>query len=270
MILADSEEEEDTTLKNGNKSESDIFSTFTEADEEAEKKKADALWAEFMSDETPPKKPDTSTPGTSVTSTTTVSKSGVVSTTIQLTSVLERDAKKEAKSEAQKSSELKTESNQSSNHDNKTESNNSDSIERLFATGDNEENSSSGDVPQNSETSLRAISQQIQKTETNNQRKETKTDNNQETGIKRPAIGGLGSVLSQIKKSKTSTLEKSKQEWGQFKKEEGLEEELDQHNRSKDAYVERQAFLLRADLRQFENEREIRERDRARRDIEKR
>lgn len=266
MILADSEEEEDTTLKNGNKSEGDIFSTFTEADEEAEKKKADALWAEFMSDETAPKKPDTSTPGTSVTSTTTVSKSGVVSTTIQLTSVLERDAKKEAKSEAQKSSELKTESNQSSNHDNKTESNNSDSIERLFATGDNEENSSSGDA-KNSETSLRAISQQIQKTETNNQ---AKTDNNQETGIKRPAIGGLGSVLSQIKKSKTSTLEKSKQEWGQFKKEEGLEEELDQHNRSKDAYVERQAFLLRADLRQFENEREIRERDRARRGIEKR
>ncbi|XP_044755240.1 craniofacial development protein 1 [Coccinella septempunctata] len=72
-------------------------------------------------------------------------------------------------------------------------------------------------------------------------------------------LSGIGSVLSQIgKKKKISTLEKTKLDWDRFKKDENLEEELNNHNKGKDGYLERQDFLQRADLRRFEIEKEIR------------
>lgn len=47
--------------------------------------------------------------------------------------------------------------------------------------------------------------------------------------------GGLGSVLSQLgKKGKMSTLEKTKLDWMSYKKDEGIEEELQTHNKGKD------------------------------------
>lgn len=78
------------------------------------------------------------------------------------------------------------------------------------------------------------------------------------SGVKRSS--GLGSVLGTImnKKQKLSTLQKSMLDWKSFKKDKGIEEELDQHRRSKDSFVEKQAFLQRADVRQFEIERDIR------------
>lgn len=77
-------------------------------------------------------------------------------------------------------------------------------------------------------------------------------------GIRR-GLGGISSVLGQIgKKAKISTLEKSKLDWDNFKKQENLEEELTTHNRGRDGYLERQDFLQRADLRQFEIEKELR------------
>lgn len=49
---------------------------------------------------------------------------------------------------------------------------------------------------------------------------------------------GIGSVLSQIgKKQKINTLEKSKLDWDKFKREENLEEELNNFNKGKDGYV---------------------------------
>lgn len=77
--------------------------------------------------------------------------------------------------------------------------------------------------------------------------------------IKRAGLGGISSVLGQIgKKAKISTLEKSKLDWDNFKKQENIEEELNTHNRGKDGYLERQDFLQRADLRQFEIEKQLR------------
>ncbi|XP_074644772.1 craniofacial development protein 1-like [Tubulanus polymorphus] len=77
-------------------------------------------------------------------------------------------------------------------------------------------------------------------------------------GIKRPA-GGLGSVLGKIsKKPKISTLNKSKLDWDSFKEKEGISEELQTHNRGKEGYLERKAFLERTDLRQFEIEKNLR------------
>ncbi|KYM79869.1 Craniofacial development protein 1 [Atta colombica] len=78
-------------------------------------------------------------------------------------------------------------------------------------------------------------------------------------GIRRIGLGGISSVLGQIgKKAKISTLEKSKLDWDNFKKQENIEEELNTHNKGKDGYLERQDFLQRADLRQFEIEKQLR------------
>ncbi|XP_073977876.1 yeti isoform X2 [Rhodnius prolixus] len=71
--------------------------------------------------------------------------------------------------------------------------------------------------------------------------------------------GGISSILGQIgKKNKLSTLEKSKLDWATFKKDEGIEEDIERHNKGKNGYLERQDFLERADLRQFELEKSLR------------
>ncbi len=57
--------------------------------------------------------------------------------------------------------------------------------------------------------------------------------------------GGLSAVLSQIgKKSKISTLEKSKLDWERYKSDEGLNEEIQTHNRGKDGYVSFVTIIL--------------------------
>ncbi|NP_001355267.1 craniofacial development protein 1 isoform 5 [Mus musculus] len=78
------------------------------------------------------------------------------------------------------------------------------------------------------------------------------------SGIKRAS--GMSSLLGKIgaKKQKMSTLEKSKLDWESFKEEEGIGEELAIHNRGKEGYIERKAFLDRVDHRQFEIERDLR------------
>ncbi|XP_050990257.1 LOW QUALITY PROTEIN: craniofacial development protein 1 [Labeo rohita] len=79
-----------------------------------------------------------------------------------------------------------------------------------------------------------------------------------ESSAKRPA--GMGSILNRIgaKKQKMSTLEKSKMDWDAFKTEEGITDELAIHNRGKEGYVERKNFLERVDQRQFELEKTVR------------
>ncbi|XP_072947680.1 craniofacial development protein 1 [Epargyreus clarus] len=80
-----------------------------------------------------------------------------------------------------------------------------------------------------------------------------------EVGPSRSRGAGLSNVLEQLnKKNKLSTLEKSKLDWVTYKKEEGIEEEIHSHNKGKDGYLERQDFLERADLRQYEIERDLR------------
>ncbi|XP_068943783.1 craniofacial development protein 1 isoform X2 [Petaurus breviceps papuanus] len=80
----------------------------------------------------------------------------------------------------------------------------------------------------------------------------------EEVRLKRPS--GMSSLLGKIgaKKQKMSTLEKSKLDWESFKEEEGIGEELAIHNRGKEGYIERKAFLERVDHRQFEIERDLR------------
>ena len=51
-------------------------------------------------------------------------------------------------------------------------------------------------------------------------------------------LRGLSSVLGQLgKKSKLGTLEKSKLDWDRYKKDEGIEEELQMYNKGRDGWV---------------------------------
>lgn len=71
--------------------------------------------------------------------------------------------------------------------------------------------------------------------------------------------GGLSNVLGQLnKKNKLSTLEKSKLDWSTYKQEKNLEDEIQSHNKGKNGYLDRRDFLERADLRQYEMERDLR------------
>jgi len=74
---------------------------------------------------------------------------------------------------------------------------------------------------------------------------------------------GLANVVGSIgKKPKMGCLDKSKLDWNQFVEAEGIKEELSSHNRGKHGYVEKQMFLERADLRQFELEKAVRDKTR--------
>lgn len=63
---------------------------------------------------------------------------------------------------------------------------------------------------------------------------------------------------------KPTILDQAAQDWNKCKAQENIEDELKQAVKSKTSYIERQQFLQRADLRQFEKEREIRDKVRAR------
>lgn len=82
--------------------------------------------------------------------------------------------------------------------------------------------------------------------------------------VKRPpplrsgGLSGLASQLGSGKKPKLSTLEKSKLDWDRFKNDEGIAEDLKTFNQGKQGFLERQAFLERADVKQFEIERSLR------------
>lgn len=54
------------------------------------------------------------------------------------------------------------------------------------------------------------------------------------------------------------TQDKSKADWDRFVAAEGIREDLATHNRGRDGYLERRAFLERTDYREFERERDIR------------
>ena len=88
------------------------------------------------------------------------------------------------------------------------------------------------------------------------------SSSSQQNTTKRPPLrsGGLSSFASQLtnKKSKLSTLEKSKLDWDRFKSDEGIAEDLRSFNQGKKGFLERQAFLERADVKQFEIEKSLR------------
>lgn len=83
------------------------------------------------------------------------------------------------------------------------------------------------------------------------------------TGIpNRVKIGsaGISAVLGQMqKKNKLSVLEKTKLDWSGFKAKEGINEELQTHNKGRDGFLERRDFLERTDFKRFEIEKSLRQ-----------
>ncbi|XP_043949735.1 craniofacial development protein 1 [Drosophila biarmipes] len=70
----------------------------------------------------------------------------------------------------------------------------------------------------------------------------------------------IGSLINKSdKKKKLSVLEISQIDWKNFKKNEGIDEKLRTYNKGKDGYLDRQDFLERTDLRQFEMEKNVRQ-----------
>uniref|UniRef100_A0AC35TZ76 BCNT-C domain-containing protein n=1 Tax=Rhabditophanes sp. KR3021 TaxID=114890 RepID=A0AC35TZ76_9BILA len=82
------------------------------------------------------------------------------------------------------------------------------------------------------------------------------------SSLKRPIggkSGGLSSVASMLaKKRKKSSLAESAESWSKFKDNTGISSELSTFNRGKGGYLQKQDFLARTDLKQFEKEREAR------------
>jgi len=79
------------------------------------------------------------------------------------------------------------------------------------------------------------------------------------TKMQASSTSSLDALLEQIsKKRKLNILDKSKKDWGDYKEKEGLEVELDAYKKSSDKYLDKVSFLQRADLREYEREREIR------------
>lgn len=74
---------------------------------------------------------------------------------------------------------------------------------------------------------------------------------------------GIDAVLSQISgPQKITTVDKTSMDWDSFKDKTGIEEELRKKAEGKDAYLVKQEFLQRVDLRKFEQEKAQRERER--------
>lgn len=82
---------------------------------------------------------------------------------------------------------------------------------------------------------------------------------------KRPAAssGGLAGLVGSFeKKKKMGCLDKSQMDWNKFVDENNIKEELTTHNKGKDGYVEKMQFLERSDIRQFEHEKAVRDKNR--------
>lgn len=82
-------------------------------------------------------------------------------------------------------------------------------------------------------------------------------------GAPRRRGGALSALVGSINKpAKMNVLQRSSLDWDRFKDDTGAHEELQKHVRSKDAYLEKQDFLMRTDQRQFEQEKAMRDRHR--------
>ncbi|CAH8864445.1 unnamed protein product [Trichobilharzia szidati] len=87
--------------------------------------------------------------------------------------------------------------------------------------------------------------------------------NAQPPKLKPPTLGpGLASALQNLKSTvnklpRLSTLEKSRLDWKQYVQKESLEDDLKAHNKGKDGYLERQAFVSRTSEREYQYRQEL-------------
>mmetsp|Transcript_27938 Transcript_27938/g.26781 ORF Transcript_27938/g.26781 Transcript_27938/m.26781 type:complete len:86 (-) Transcript_27938:209-466(-) len=76
--------------------------------------------------------------------------------------------------------------------------------------------------------------------------------------------GGIDSVLEQLQHpSKLNTLDKTSSDWDTFKDRNEMKEDLEEKAQGNNAFLIKQDFLKRVDLRQFEKEKVQRDQTRA-------
>lgn len=84
-----------------------------------------------------------------------------------------------------------------------------------------------------------------------------------ESNLKKKPVSNLSALLNEVKgKNKLSSLQKSKYDWKKYTSDENIEIELEQNK--KNGYIQKLSFLQQTDLKQFELEKEVRERARNR------
>ncbi|KAG2378263.1 hypothetical protein C9374_008406 [Naegleria lovaniensis] len=88
------------------------------------------------------------------------------------------------------------------------------------------------------------------------------------TKIPKSATSKLDQALAKINEKRKTTISQSKEDWKQFKKQEGIEHELQQYR--KDGYLEKQAFLERTEMREFEIGKDLRNLERQRKEQQQR
>uniref|UniRef100_A0A915ESH4 Craniofacial development protein 1 n=1 Tax=Ditylenchus dipsaci TaxID=166011 RepID=A0A915ESH4_9BILA len=82
---------------------------------------------------------------------------------------------------------------------------------------------------------------------------------NSKPAKKKSGLGDVVAALAANKQKKTSVLDQTANDWKEFVQTEKIQEELEQHNQSKDAFLDKQEFLLKADYALFEKEKAVRE-----------
>ncbi|XP_021980203.2 craniofacial development protein 1-like [Helianthus annuus] len=91
-----------------------------------------------------------------------------------------------------------------------------------------------------------------------------KSTTNPKTKSSKPSSKSSSSFLDSVQRRVhppnryLSVLDKTKKDWGEFKEENRLDEELETYKKSGNQYLDKVSFLERADYRQFERERDVR------------
>jgi len=253
-----------------------------ELNEEKEKQKADDLFAAFKRDTStskhvPPKKSSISSlfdsaPSVNTLKTSTDSKNNSIKPSNRLASLFDMTPNSietaNTSSDSLPATKNKPKSLLSGLFDEKPVSNGCDSYEEKKSESESDSKTKNGKIEITKVFDFAGeavtVSKQVDADSSEAKKflksQEEKPEEQQQSN-KRP--GGLAGIVGAIgKKQKMGVLDKSKLDWNSFVSEEGISEDLKTHNKGKDGYVEKQLFLERADYRQFEIEKSIRDKNR--------
>ena len=78
-------------------------------------------------------------------------------------------------------------------------------------------------------------------------------------GVRALILVSVCAVADAVRRARqVNVLDKSRADWGEVKKDTAVETELEEYKKSGDKYLDRVDFLKRAELRQYEKERDQR------------
>ncbi|XP_022659335.1 craniofacial development protein 1-like isoform X2 [Varroa jacobsoni] len=258
-LMNDSDSDDQDYVPSGAESEEDDDAPADNSEipdeDEAEKQKTDALWADFMADVEPLSKKAR------------VEDKDTKSLDPNNEAVDINDSKNGAgvnlKRDSSASSEIKESAKDSGGNHSKTADSTDDSVGTSGTSNKikvtqvfdfaGQKIEVEKEVDKNSKEAKQILAEQSKKSD-------------EKKLLVRPKVGGgLSTIVSGLlnKKNKMSIFQKTQLDWDNFTKEKNIKEELANYNKGKDGYLEKVAFLDRTDLRQFELEKAMRDRQRA-------